>query len=237
VHRVREQRQCHAAQSSGRLRGEEVRHQGAHEHARCRSCLKVSKASARRTSATSSPSSAAMRQKHFRVLAPALTPTPPTAREGSFAEVPRPRVAQVTLAQVRQRHRRRHPVLHHGPREVAAPARTSSCSRAAHRQDLRLVNPADAKVEVPAQRRSRCQARSMLGGVAAWAWPFGGDDKIGQPAMTVACGLRRRRQANPFVLKNGERLRRLHSARPPCRAPAMTPSDLYASRPAPPTSR
>ena len=57
------------------------------------------------------------------------------------------------------------------------------------------------KVEIPASVTAA--SLHMLGGVAAWAWPFGGDDKIGQPAMTVhvdyADG-----DKESIVLKNGE---------------------------------
>ena len=57
------------------------------------------------------------------------------------------------------------------------------------------------KVEIPASVTAA--SLHMLGGVAAWAWPFGGDDKIGQPAMTVhvdyADG-----DKESIVLNNGE---------------------------------
>jgi uncharacterized protein len=58
-----------------------------------------------------------------------------------------------------------------------------------------------AKVEIPTS--ATAASLHMLGAVAAWAWPFGGDDKIGQPAMTVhvdyADG-----DKESIVLKNGE---------------------------------
>ncbi len=57
------------------------------------------------------------------------------------------------------------------------------------------------KAEIPTN--ATAASIHMLGGVAAWAWPFGGDENIGKPAMTVhvdyADG-----DKEAIVLKNGE---------------------------------
>jgi len=57
------------------------------------------------------------------------------------------------------------------------------------------------KVEIPTN--ATAASLHMLGGVAAWAWPFGGDENIGKPAMIVhvdyADG-----DKESIVLKNGE---------------------------------
>ncbi len=57
------------------------------------------------------------------------------------------------------------------------------------------------KAEIPSN--ATAASIHMLGGVAAWAWPFGGDENIGKPAMSVhveyADG-----DKESIVLKNGE---------------------------------
>jgi putative membrane-bound dehydrogenase-like protein len=57
------------------------------------------------------------------------------------------------------------------------------------------------KAEIPTN--ATAASIHMLGGVAAWAWPFGGDENIGKPAMTVhvdyADG-----DKESIILKNGE---------------------------------
>ncbi len=56
-------------------------------------------------------------------------------------------------------------------------------------------------VEIPVN--ATAASLHMLGGVAAWAWPYGGDDKIGQPAMTIHVEYADGDKEN-IVLKNGE---------------------------------
>ncbi len=74
---------------------------------------------------------------------------------------------------------------------------------------LKGGNPKDAAWELPARVEIPTNATAaslhILGGVGAWAWPFGGEKALGKPAMTVhveyADG-----DKESIVLKNGEHI-------------------------------
>ncbi|MFN0079332.1 MAG: PVC-type heme-binding CxxCH protein [Prosthecobacter sp.] len=64
-----------------------------------------------------------------------------------------------------------------------------------------VANNFPAKVEITTN--ATAASLHLLGGVGGWAWPFGGDGKIGEPAMTVHVDYADGDQ-EAIVLKNGE---------------------------------